>query len=264
MCRLFGLVANRQVDVNFSFAQAPHSLVSQSAWNPDGWGIAWYDKGRARVYKEPIPAKESEYLPSLTKEIKASLIIAHVRKGTAGGRRLENTHPFQHGNFVFAHNGSIQTPSRLRAMLVPDLNSQIQGETDSELYFYWLLQCIQGRQDAVAGVRTAIQEIIEHHQYLGLNFLLCDGLSLYAFRYGSGSQGYYSLFYLKRDPTSPPYLHAVSQETRQLIEYKLQEDEKAVLVVSEKLTTGESWQEIPWDSLTIVQPNLAVKTTRIV
>jgi predicted glutamine amidotransferase len=141
---------------------------------------------------------------------------------------------------------------------------RIRGETDSEVYFYWLSQCIQSQRDMVAGIREALSVIIKHHQFSGLNFLLSDGQKLYAFRYGSGSQGYYSLFFLQRDPASPPYLHSVSQETRQLIEYKLQEGERAVLIASEKLTTGENWRGIPWGSLAIIHPNLRLEIQAIV
>jgi predicted glutamine amidotransferase len=263
MCRLFGLIANKPVDVNFSFTKASKNFVSQSPSNPDGWGVAWYDKGKASVFKEAIKAKESEYLPSLAKNTQTNLMVAHVRKRTAGEIKLENTHPFKYRDWVFAHNGSIKTSPRLRAKLLPDLRSQILGETDSEIYFYWVLQWIRAcQQDVVVGVREAISEITDYHEYSGLNFLLSDGTSLYAFRYGQNSRGYYSLFYLERDPANP--LHAISQETRQLIEYKLQEDQKAVLVVSEKLTNGESWQEIPCGSLVIIRPNLTVETVRIV
>jgi glutamine amidotransferase len=42
MCRLFGLYANKAVDVQFSFYEAKESIEKLSSRNPDGWGIAWY------------------------------------------------------------------------------------------------------------------------------------------------------------------------------------------------------------------------------
>jgi glutamine amidotransferase len=42
MCRLFGLYANKAVDVQFSFYEAEESIEKLSSRNPDGWGIAWY------------------------------------------------------------------------------------------------------------------------------------------------------------------------------------------------------------------------------
>lgn len=266
MCRLFGLVANKPVDVRFSFNEAQSSLRSQSAKNPDGWGIAWYKSpGIAQVCKEPIAAKESGVFTCHVEKVRSNLIVAHVRKATEGCNREENTHPFKYEKWVFAHNGGIKSFSRLRERLSLDLKKRIQGATDSEVYFYWLLQCTdKAGSSAVEGIRTAICEIASSHEHSGLNFLLSDGCSLYAFRYGRDRRDYYSLFYLKRGPTSPSDLDFVSKETNQLIEYKRAHGEEAVLIASEQLTQGEAWQEIPWGSLVVVQPNLMVEKTHIV
>ncbi len=43
MCRLFGLYANKLVNVYFSFFEAERSFEDLSKKNPDGWGIAWFD-----------------------------------------------------------------------------------------------------------------------------------------------------------------------------------------------------------------------------
>jgi glutamine amidotransferase len=43
MCRLFGLYANKAVNVQFSFYEAKESIEKLSLKNPDGWGIAWHD-----------------------------------------------------------------------------------------------------------------------------------------------------------------------------------------------------------------------------
>lgn len=265
MCRLFGIMANNPVNIHFSFTQAPNSMVCQSTWNPDGWGIGWYDNysQRAHVFKEPISAEQSKRLDQLTKNIKSKLMIAHIRKSTTGKIKLENTHPFCYKNWIFAHNGSILTYSMLRKKLLFPWFFEIQGETDSEVYFYWLLQCIQNENNLIAGIKSAILEIIESHLYSGLNFLLSDGMSLYSFRYGSDYQDYYSLFYLKRDTKSPADLYFLSKETRQLIEHKCAKGEKAVLIASEKLTLDEDWQEIPWGSLAVVQRDLSVKLISI-
>jgi glutamine amidotransferase len=34
-------------------------------------------------------------------------VLAHLRRATVGRVALENTHPFCHGSWVFAHNGTL-------------------------------------------------------------------------------------------------------------------------------------------------------------
>lgn len=46
MCRLFGLVSNRPVEIHFSLAESRASIRDLSYCNPDGWGIGWYENGK--------------------------------------------------------------------------------------------------------------------------------------------------------------------------------------------------------------------------
>lgn len=55
MCRLFGIIANREVDIEFSFHRADKPFKSFSEDNPDGWGIGYYSKeGEPRVFKQGL------------------------------------------------------------------------------------------------------------------------------------------------------------------------------------------------------------------
>jgi glutamine amidotransferase len=66
-----------------------------------------------------------------------------VRKATQGAVNVLNCHPFQHGRWVFAHNGDIPGFSGVREHLLqeidPGLRRFILGDTDSEVVFYMLL-----------------------------------------------------------------------------------------------------------------------------
>jgi len=49
MCRLFGLVANKKVNVEFSFLEADLTFKELGSSNPDGWGIGYYENGNPNI-----------------------------------------------------------------------------------------------------------------------------------------------------------------------------------------------------------------------
>lgn len=51
MCRLLGVIANKPVDLEFSFLKADKPFRELGRTNPDGWGIGWYENGLAKVDK---------------------------------------------------------------------------------------------------------------------------------------------------------------------------------------------------------------------
>ena len=76
----------------------------------------------------------------LTIEVRASpLLVSHVRRKTVGETSLVNTHPFERGRWVFAHNGTVEDVAWLRAQTSRERLAEVRGETDSELLFAWLL-----------------------------------------------------------------------------------------------------------------------------
>mgnify|MGYP005874253403 CR=1 FL=1 len=55
MCRLFGLIANKEADMNYSFSEAEERPFKElSKHNKDGWGVGWYEDGEARMFKEGL------------------------------------------------------------------------------------------------------------------------------------------------------------------------------------------------------------------
>jgi glutamine phosphoribosylpyrophosphate amidotransferase len=66
------------------------------------------------------------------------ILVAHVRARTVGTVSAANTHPFQRDDWVFAHNGTVNDLHlRSRTSLVRQ--REVEGETDSELLFAYLL-----------------------------------------------------------------------------------------------------------------------------
>ncbi len=259
MCRLLGLVANRTVDLEYSlrkFKELAHR-------NADGWGIGWYQNDFSKVYKQGISALQrgSRYV-AMTNRVKSKIFISHVRnKGKGAPAARENSHPFWHENWIFAHNGSVDR-EWLLSSLKDVYRKAIQGGTDSEAYFYHVLQNIERSQgDVVDGVGQAVALVVKR-EHKGLNFLLSDGHGLYAFRYSDSPCDGYSLFQIRRDSGKPGLLEFRSQETEQIIRSKSLSGEKAVLVCSEKLTE-ESWEEVGWGQMLIIAADLSVKRVQI-
>lgn len=79
-------------------AQSHHALEGKTATNGDGFGIAWYgERAEPGLYRDILPAWSDPNLRSLSRQIRSSLFLAHVRASTGGATSRANCHPFVHG-----------------------------------------------------------------------------------------------------------------------------------------------------------------------
>jgi glutamine amidotransferase len=258
MCRLFGLRANRPVDVGFSLVSGPTPFRQFGEKHRSGWGIGSYHDNLPQVCKEPLPGHDSEALARSATVVSSTIILAHVRSATSGGPKRENCHPFSSGKWLFAHNGGLDRPSLLER-LEDSRRAVLQGETDSEVFFHWILQNVEHERDVVPGLRVALTAA---RAFTGLNFLLSDGSTLFAYREASKNLNYYSLFFLCRNPLDQLFERFESSEVGALLQSKTLRGEKTVLVCSEKLT-GEDWRPIEPGHLLIVPETLAPEMVKV-
>lgn len=170
-------------------------------------------------------------------------------------------YPFKFENWIFAHNGSINRQKTIDN-LSQDFKDEIRGETDSEVYFYFLLQKIKEHNDVISSLQQALSEITRFGRYTGLNFLLSDGNNLYAFRHAEKSVSYYTLYLLKRMSQYYMPFETSSEVTRQLLKSKSLNNEDAILICSEKLT-DENWIEIENGILIKIDSKLMVQTHKL-
>lgn len=125
-------------------------MASLSEHHPDGWGLAIFGEAGPALHKEPLRAGNDPRFHEVADAALAPTLLCHIRKATHGGLAHENCHPFRHGRWVFAHNGTCYGFARFRERLLdairPSLRARIVGETDSEVLFYLILS----RLDAAA------------------------------------------------------------------------------------------------------------------
>ncbi len=163
MCRLFGFRSVVPSQVHRSLMTADNALGTQSERHPDGWGVAYYIDGTPHITKSTSTALNDQLFHRLSGIVSSETVLAHVRKATVGDNSVLNCHPFQHGRWVFAHNGEIPETERYRADLIQEIAPHLRrfalGETDSELIFFMFLSEL-ARHGPLAN-DFAIDEVVE-------------------------------------------------------------------------------------------------------
>jgi predicted glutamine amidotransferase len=238
VCRLFGAAASAPIDVSFELLSADNPVVRQSADHDSGWGIAYYENGCPRLERFPHSARGDPGFPEAASAI-SNLFVVHVRRATVGGLKLENTHPFSRGRYVFCHNGTILRPADLRALSDRDP----VGDTDSEQFFNLLMTRLDPN-DVVGSLRSTVEAVCDRCRFSALNLLFCDGERLYAYKLGV-----YDLYWLARNLD-------LDADTRTHYHLHLERPsgEHVVLVSSEPLTDSEPWGVFGQDELLVCDP----------
>lgn len=263
MCRLLGIVSSEAVDFRLCLREAPRSVAVLSREHRDGWGIAVFDgQGRWTLQKAPCCAHEDKRFHEVALGSRGVLLIAHVRKRTVGVCRIENTHPFEYGRWVFAHNGTIAASEWLSAQTPASLRMAVRGDTDSERLFAFLLSHIERssnsrnaardstppdsttarRQSVDACLVEAVERLEAQPGMDSCTFVLSDGDALYAYRSGR------TLFALERRPGDAVRTRRSSNETGAVLETPWSPARSALLIASEQIT-DEPWQELRERSL---------------
>lgn len=251
MCRLYGLRANEETKVECSLVHAQNALMVQSRQDlagqshGHGWGVATYRDDTLDVYRQAWAAFHGEHFKRIAAQTYSKTVLAHVRQATVGPPKPENTHPFRFNSWAFAHNGTLPTFDTIRPRLLdsmtPSHREAIEGVTDSEHVFHYLLS--KHEQESTIPlleiVKTGALKLIDWcrevdpEAKIGLNILLTDGSQLVGTRFGR------TLYYLKREGIRDceicgfPHIH-----------HDPRTDYHAAAVASEPIS-HEPWQEMP-------------------
>lgn len=259
--------------------QPKNSLINQSTnakeieepLNGDGFGIGWYSKELSpepATFVSVSPAWNNRNLRNLAPRIKTDCLVAHVRAASVGEVSESNCHPFQYKNLLMAHNGGVENfnliKRKLREPLSDELYNWIKGQTDSEHIFAYFINYLQNNHqkvtsDSVADslentyrCLTSIMLEVGIKDAAFLNMVVTDGEFMVGTRYVS-------------DATEEALTLYHSEGNRYVVEDGVtrleapEDDDHAVLIVSEKLTDGKEWTLIPKNYLVMVEANQNVR-----
>jgi len=247
MCRLLGIVASEPTDFRIVLSNAPRSMAALSTVHRDGWGIAVFDASGDndwRLDRGVAPAREDARFHELALGSRGELLVAHIRQKTVGPTSIDNTHPFRRGRWVFAHNGTISKLGWLAVQVSAARRAELVGQTDSELFFAYLLTRLDeaGLSDGPielatdAVIRRAVADARAVPNVGAFNFLLSDGQALYAHRFGR------TLCLLERGPDDEVRSSRKSVEGI-VVQTPWSQRRRAIFVASEAMT-DEPWQTI--------------------
>jgi glutamine amidotransferase len=234
MCRLFGFRSVIPSQMHRSLVVADNALCAQSAAHPDGWGVAYYVDGAPHLTRATQTAQHDQLFHRVSGVVSSETVLAHVRRATQGTISVLNTHPFQHGRWVFAHNGDIpgfaDNRSALVAKVAERLRRFILGDTDSEVLFFVFLTeleklgplaepCPAARAiEAIARTTATAREIFDRDGRASLlTFIATDGVTMVASQ--GGRELHWSSYKRRcadRDscPSLAPYCEAPSPSGR--------------------------------------------------
>ncbi len=246
MCRLLGIAASEPTEFRIVLREAPRSLAALSRDHRDGWGIAVFDAcaGSWQIERGVVCAGEDERFHRLAIGTRGELLVSHIRQKTIGDTSLVNTHPFVRGRWIFAHNGTVKEVDWLRANASSERLDEIAGQTDSELLFAWMLTRLDeaGVTGGPAGADTdrALGAIArtgrERPSFGAFNFLLSDGATTYAHRFGR------TMFLLERHPDDVVVSSRTSRDGT-VLQTPWSPRRTAIFVASERIT-DEPWQTV--------------------
>ena len=185
------MTANRKIKLNPLLRE----FFSHSDHHPNGWGIALIDGNNVSLEREPVRASDSLYLRNrLTAEIRASLLLAHIRKATVGDVCFDNSHPFTKRDesgriWTLIHNGTIFEADELSPY-----RYRQTGTTDSERILLYIVDRINQKfyddmnsfdvNDRMELLEQILRRLSPENK---LNLLFTDGEYLYVHKNAPGT-----------------------------------------------------------------------------
>ena len=262
MCRIFGFRSILQSGVHRSLIDSDNAIIQQSDRHPDGWGVAYYNMGSPHLVKNENQARECKIFEKLSGVVSSNTVIAHIRKSTVGSVGPLNTHPFQFGPWVFAHNGNIENFQKVKPDFLAAIDSSLRpfilGETDSEHLFYLMLTEIKSKygllpedvkqmdfREILDATTRKIEKIagkLSHskgeYEKNYFSFVLTHGQNLYAF---NGGQDLFFSTFKKRCPERDSCPHFSES-----CEKKAEKDESIqhLLISSEIIENENIWEPL--------------------
>ena len=155
-----------------------------------------------------------------------------------GDSTTKNAHPFLYEDWIFEHNGGIDSKELIN-YLSTDIKNQLTSETDSEVFFFLIMQYLKETGEISKAIKKTI-EIVKKYPYRGLNFILSNGKELYVFRNVSPEC---------KDKIEYYCLHYLIQENK--------------IIISSDPLTKDNWIPIRLGELLEISTNLKIKKIKL-
>ncbi len=254
MCRFVGYKGN-PITIADLLVKSENSLIVQSIdakesvkpVNGDGFGIGWYpihDDPEPGVFTSIEPAWSNRNLLRLSEKIVSRCFFAHVRDATIGMPVTQlNCHPFRYGDYLWMHNGMIDSFKIIRRYLMKDLSDDafnlIEGNTDSEFSFAYFLNQIDFKKGlSLENLAASMMNMVETLKG-ALNHLEINGPSMLNFALTDGEN-----IILTR---------ATTCDDRQAPSLYYSETQDAIVFASEPLSkVRDSWNKLPSNSVLVI------------
>ena len=126
-------------------------FITRGTKHGDGWGMAFLQDQEIMIKKSQEPIYEESQSKEI-QNINTNFIMLHARFKTVGENKLENNAPFQNGEYVFCHNGTIK-----QEILFNKEKFSPLGDTDSERLF---LSILSKNLPIEKAIKVTFEEII--------------------------------------------------------------------------------------------------------
>jgi len=200
-------------DTTFTHFTYPSLMRLQQlgATNDDGWGLVWYDYtdngaqiNPTNILRDSVAANVDPLFVDAIAQIGAStpkILMGHVRKASSGSSNIPDPHPFimRYGDrdYSFMHNGTVDADSIETLIQNSDptwlIAHPFVTNVDSERYFSWIMLNIHLENgNILQGIKNALlpiyNEATASSSYSHINFILSDGLDIYAYKQTSDNE----------------------------------------------------------------------------
>jgi predicted glutamine amidotransferase len=252
VCRLLGYVARHPTSIVEVLGQEGfEAFTALTAVHGDGWGMAWQDPDDhgIRGLSSPESAIRDPAYAQLARQPLGRAGIVHLRWASPGlAVTPQNTHPFVADGYAFAHNGHISPIERLEGMLTRESRAELRGDTDSERYFRFVMQCIVERGDDAEGLSHSLAMLTGEFPDASLNALMLTPTHLFGVHINSqASAPVTGLVKLFASEEEIPHRHTDNEYFA--MDFRLTPD--AVHVISSGID-AEGWTPVPEDTAAMV------------
>lgn len=174
MCRLLAFTSHNTTTIPEFVGREFGEFLKLSKVHHDAWGIAIDDGTNTALIKAAETASASDHF-SQTINAKSGLGgLLHFRWASPGlPVSDQNAHPFNYRDISFIHNGALSPYDALEQLVAPEFKKLRVGQTDSELFFLYLLGEIEvsGFKD---GVIKAIRNVKANFKYSSINSMVMN------------------------------------------------------------------------------------------